>query len=104
MTTLTKLILLDSLLQEIIIMGNWQLEVGKMAIYMAFPVVTFYAYHQVDWFADQYKMVQRKVHSSEDPKAREELKEFIKALQEQKEKKKNIEMAKMWNTESDDNK
>jgi hypothetical protein len=28
-------------------MGNWQLEVAKMAIYMAFPVTSFYVYHQV---------------------------------------------------------
>ena len=27
-------------------MGNWKLEVGKMAIYMAFPVTSFYVYHQ----------------------------------------------------------
>ena len=29
-------------------MGNWQLEIAKMAIYMAFPVTSFYVYHQVD--------------------------------------------------------
>ena len=29
-------------------MGNWQLEVGKFAIYMMFPVASFYAYHQVE--------------------------------------------------------
>ena len=28
-------------------MGNWQLEVAKMAVYMAFPVTSFYVYHQV---------------------------------------------------------
>ena len=28
-------------------MGNWQLEVAKMGLYMAFPVASFYAYHQV---------------------------------------------------------
>jgi hypothetical protein len=29
------------------IMGNWQLEVAKMAIYVFFPVGAFYFYHQV---------------------------------------------------------
>ena len=29
-------------------MGNWQLEVAKMAVYMAFPVASFYVYHQVN--------------------------------------------------------
>ena len=33
-------------------MGNWQLEVAKMAVYMAFPVTSFYVYHQVANFAD----------------------------------------------------
>ena len=28
-------------------MGNWKLEIAKMAIYMAFPVTSFYVYHQV---------------------------------------------------------
>jgi len=28
-------------------MGNWKLEVAKMAVYMAFPVTSFYVYHQV---------------------------------------------------------
>ena len=28
-------------------MGNWQLEIFKMAVYMAFPVTSFYVYHQV---------------------------------------------------------
>ena len=33
-------------------MGNWQLEVAKMAVYMAFPVTSFYVYHQVANFAE----------------------------------------------------
>ena len=28
-------------------MGNWKLEIAKMVIYMAFPVTSFYVYHQV---------------------------------------------------------
>jgi len=28
-------------------MGNWQLEVGKMALYIFLPVGAFYAFHQV---------------------------------------------------------
>ena len=30
-----------------VIMGNWQLEVAKMAIYIFVPVGAFYAFHQV---------------------------------------------------------
>ena len=28
-------------------MGNWQLEVGKMALYIFLPVGAFYLFHQV---------------------------------------------------------
>jgi len=76
-------------------MGNWQLEVGKMAIYMAFPVGTFYAYHQIEWFADQYKDMQRKVYSSEDPNAKAEFHAFLKGLKEHEEKVKEIESIKL---------
>ena len=31
-------------------MGNWKLEIAKMVIYMAFPVTSFYVYHQVGIF------------------------------------------------------
>jgi hypothetical protein len=27
-------------------MGNWQLEVGKMVVYIFMPVAAFYGYHQ----------------------------------------------------------
>ena len=41
-------------------MGNWQLEIAKMAIYMAFPVTSFYVYHQVRW-KKFYKILTGKV-------------------------------------------
>ena len=28
-------------------MGNWQLEIGKFAMYVFAPVVAFYVYHKV---------------------------------------------------------
>jgi len=73
-------------------MGNWQLEVGKMAIYMAFPVATFYAYHQIDWFADQYKGMQRKLYTTEDQMAKVEFQEFLKGMKEFEEKKRKHEL------------
>ena len=36
-------------------MGNWKLEIAKMVIYMAFPVTSFYVYHQVGT-ADNWTM------------------------------------------------
>ena len=31
-------------------MGGWQLEVGKMALYMAFPVGLFHYFNQPEYF------------------------------------------------------
>ncbi|XP_017770387.1 PREDICTED: protein PET100 homolog, mitochondrial-like [Nicrophorus vespilloides] len=31
-------------------MGNWQLEVGKMVLYMAFPVCLFHYFNQPQYF------------------------------------------------------
>lgn len=31
-------------------MGGWQLEVGKMALYMAFPVGMFHYFNQPEYF------------------------------------------------------
>lgn len=33
-------------------MGNWKLEVGRMGIYMVFPVITFYVFNQPQWFEE----------------------------------------------------
>lgn len=30
-------------------MGNWQLEIGKFAMYVFAPVVAFYVYHKVKY-------------------------------------------------------
>ena len=41
-------------------MGNWKLEIAKMAIYMAFPVTSFYVYHQVSNKMDYLNRVMSK--------------------------------------------
>ena len=41
-------------------MGNWKLEIAKMAIYMAFPVTSFYVYHQVNNEMDYLKRLMSK--------------------------------------------
>ena len=41
-------------------MGNWKLEIAKMAIYMAFPVTSFYVYHQVSNKMDYLKWLMSK--------------------------------------------
>ncbi len=44
-------------------MGNWQLEVAKMALYVFVPVGAFYFYHQVDYFEEELARFARKSHT-----------------------------------------
>ena len=37
---------------------------------------------QIDWFADQYKGMQRKLYTTEDQKAKVEFQEFLKGMKE----------------------
>lgn len=43
-------------------MGGWQLEVGKMAMYMAFPVGMFHYFNQPEYFE---KWVRKNIRSLE---------------------------------------
>ena len=84
-------------------MGNWQLEVAKMAVYMAFPVASFYVYHQVnalynrelaclnqslniglyiqvDWFEDKLEDIHKKVRTRETIENSKEIQEYVEML------------------------
>ena len=76
-------------------MGNWKLELGKMAIYMAFPVASFYIYHQVDWFESDIEEMHRKVRTKESVKNRKELEECVQMMRSHQDKKFKEELAKM---------
>jgi len=76
-------------------MGNWKLEVGKMAIYMAFPVTSFYVYHQVDWFEDQITDLHRKVRTKESVNNTKELQDCVEMMRSHRDKKFKQELAKM---------
>lgn len=41
-------------------MGGWQLEVGKMAIYMAFPVGMFHYFNQPEYFEKWVRRIFRR--------------------------------------------
>lgn len=60
-------------------MGNWQLEVGKMAIYMTFPVALFYVFNQPQFFEEWVVKKKRECFPAADPAADQQLKELIDA-------------------------
>jgi len=85
----------DLLISEPLAMGNWKLELGKMAIYMAFPVTSFYVYHQVDWFEDDIADMHRKVRTKESMHNKKELQDCVDMLRSHQDKKFKDELAKM---------
>ncbi|KAH7953522.1 hypothetical protein HPB49_009610 [Dermacentor silvarum] len=65
-------------------MGNWQLEVFKMSIYMAFPVALFYVFNQPQFFEEWVVKKKRECFPPADPEADQQLKDFINAFKAKK--------------------
>ncbi|XP_075545942.1 protein PET100 homolog, mitochondrial [Dermacentor variabilis] len=65
-------------------MGNWQLEVFKMSIYMAFPVALFYAFNQPQLFEEWVVKKKRECFPPADPVADQQLKDFINTFKAKK--------------------
>ena len=76
-------------------MGNWQLEIGKMAIYVFFPVTSFYVYHQVDWFEDELTAIHKKVRTKKTLENAKEIEECAEMMRSHRDKKFKEELAKM---------
>ena len=43
-------------------MGGWKLEVGRMAMYMFFPVGMFYCFNQPQYFEDWVVKMRRELY------------------------------------------
>lgn len=65
-------------------MGNWQLEVFKMSIYMAFPVALFYVFNQPQLFEEWVVKKKRECFRPADPAADQQLKDFIATFKAKK--------------------
>merc|ERR1712038_309501 len=63
-------------------MGNWQLEVGKMALYLAMPVGAFYAYNQTEWFRNYLYYYEKKSVTPEMRNNGKQFEEFKAQLME----------------------
>lgn len=66
-------------------MGNWQLEVVKMALYITFPVALFHYFNQSDSFEDWAKKLQHEINPPDDAHFREEVKRVARELRERDE-------------------
>lgn len=59
-------------------MGNWQLEVFKMSLYMAFPVVMFHYFNQPENFEEWVTKLKNEYYPKEDKEQRRILGESIR--------------------------
>jgi protein PET100, animal type len=67
-------------------MGGWLLEVGKMTMYMSFPVILFHYFNQPEFYEEWVTSTRRAIYPPENLGHREELEKCKKALQEKREK------------------
>jgi len=68
-------------------MGGWQLEVGKMALYMAFPVGMFHYFNQPEYFEKWVTEQKRLMYPPESKSHRSEIEKTIRDIREQNENK-----------------
>lgn len=66
-------------------MGNWQLEVAKMALYVTFPVALFHYFNQPENFQEWVTKMQPEFNPPGDAEFREEVKRVAKELRERDE-------------------
>ncbi|KAK4307546.1 hypothetical protein Pmani_020692 [Petrolisthes manimaculis] len=89
---LTTIILLfvygkdDPTCQERVSMGGWKLEVGKMALYMSFPVVMFYIFNQPQYFEAWTVKMRQELYPPLEQMHGKEIDEYIRKLHAKKEK------------------
>lgn len=62
-------------------MGGWLLEVARMAMYMAFPVLCFHFFNQPEYFENWVTATRRELFPPENKTGREEMQKAIKDMQ-----------------------
>lgn len=65
-------------------MGGWPLEVGKMALYMTFPVALFHFFNQPAYFEEWVTKTKREIYPPENKSHREEIEEAIRQMRAKK--------------------
>ena len=66
-------------------MGGWKLEVGKMVLYMAFPVGLFHFFNQPEYFEEWVVNIKRELHAPENSHNRDLIQQAITDLRKKEE-------------------
>ncbi|KAH1028969.1 hypothetical protein HUJ05_002280 [Dendroctonus ponderosae] len=65
-----------------LVMGGWKLEVGKMAMYVTFPVIMFYYFNQPALFEEWVVKTKREIYPPDNPEKRKALEESFRLSRE----------------------
>ncbi|XP_035793802.1 protein PET100 homolog, mitochondrial-like [Anopheles albimanus] len=63
-------------------MGGWALEIGKMALYMTFPVAMFHWFNQPEYFEKWVTDTRRQLYPPENPEHRAQIEKAIRNVRE----------------------
>lgn len=61
-------------------MGNWRLEVGRMAVYVSFPVGLFYYFNQPAYFEEWVTKTKREIIPPEKKEDREAMNQLVRDM------------------------
>lgn len=61
-------------------MGNWKLEVGRMAMYTAFPVALFFFFNQPKYFEEWVTKTKREIFPPENEQDRKDIQNLIRDM------------------------
>lgn len=80
-------------------MGNWQLEVFKMGLYIAFPVSMFYVFNHPPLYESLMMGAREAMYPPKDPKVEKQLMEQLEKMERKQEKKWLAQQAKLEQAE-----
>ncbi|KAJ3641240.1 hypothetical protein Zmor_027755 [Zophobas morio] len=66
-------------------MGSWRLEIGKMALYITFPVALFHYFNQPELFEEWVVKTKRELYPPEDTSQQRQFLESIQKIKAKQE-------------------
>lgn len=63
-------------------MGGWKLEIGKMALYMTFPVALFHYFNQPAYFEEWVTRTKRELYPPDNTPSKIQFKESVRKIRE----------------------
>lgn len=65
-------------------MGGWKLEVGKMFLYMSFPVLTFHYFNQPQFYEEAVMKIKRETYPVQSEAHNQKIREALDQIRQQR--------------------